>query len=221
MIELTFVVSSRAGISAKRAPLATALSVLKVAAFAFLTAMGSVLSGCAQQDEPEAQEEVVADVAAPSPEAAAVQEEEGTFGPEAPDFTLTDLSGKEVSLSALRGQVVVLNFWATWCPPCREEIPSFVKLQKELQKQGVQFVGVSLDEEGFEVVRPFAKEYKINYPLLVDEGWTVASRYGATEALPTTVLINRNGQIVATVPGMLTEDILRPMLDVLMAEDAA
>src|SRR5690554_3519895 len=83
---------------------------------------------------------------------------------EAPDFTLQTMDGEALTLSDLRGKVVVLNFWATWCPPCRYKIPYFIKFQEEFADD-VVFVGVSLDQNGWDAVRPFAEELGINYPL--------------------------------------------------------
>lgn len=138
----------------------------------------------------------------------------------APDFTLATLRGDTLRLSDLRGRIVVLNFWATWCAPCRIETPEFVALQEVFKNWGVQFVGLSVDEEGFDVVRPFAEAYGINYPVVVDDG-TVAARYEGITGYPTTYLINRRGEITHYMPGMLTQETLRPVLVELLEAEVA
>jgi cytochrome c biogenesis protein CcmG/thiol:disulfide interchange protein DsbE len=134
----------------------------------------------------------------------------------APDFTLARMNGERFRLSDHRGEVVVVNFWATWCPPCRQEIPIFVDLQTEYGDDGLTFVGISLDEEGFDVVRPFAQEMNINYPLMVDDG-TVANRYGGVRALPMSFVVAPDGTIAYVRPGYFPEAELReqviPLLD--------
>lgn len=129
----------------------------------------------------------------------------------APNFTLKEINGKSLTLSNLRGKVVVLNIWATWCPPCRHEIPDFIKLQKELGSKGLQIIGVSVDRKGVSVVRNFAKEHHMNYPVMVDNG-IVQQEYGPIKYVPTTFVINRQGYIEGYAPGMLTENILKPIL---------
>lgn len=133
---------------------------------------------------------------------------------DAPDFTLENMQGESFNLSDHFGKVIVLNIWATWCPPCREEIPDFIELQNEKGADKVQFVGVSVDREGWEVVRPFAKEFEINYPLVVDDG-TVRQLYGPFQGIPTTFIINKQGKVEYVAPGMLYKDILEPILDTL------
>jgi cytochrome c biogenesis protein CcmG/thiol:disulfide interchange protein DsbE len=118
----------------------------------------------------------------------------------APDFELDDASGKPVKLSEFRGQVVLLNFWATWCAPCRIEIPWFIEFQKTLQSRGLATLGVSLDEDGWDAVRPYIDEHKINYRVMVGND-DLAQQYGAT-SLPTTFLIDRSGRIAATHVGL-------------------
>lgn len=135
---------------------------------------------------------------------------------EAPDFALPTMDGETFRLSAHRGKVVVINFWATWCAPCREEIPMFVRLQRELGDDGLQFIGVSLDEEGFEVVRPFARWMEVNYPMVVDDG-TVAPQYGGIPTVPTTFVIGPEGQVHGYAPGLVTESVLRPQVEELLA----
>ena len=129
----------------------------------------------------------------------------------APDFTRATLKGGTFQLSEFQGKIVVLNFWATWCGPCREEIPDFIELQKEMSED-VQFVGVALDEEGVEVVRPFARKYDINYPIVVDDSGHVARKYGGVRALPTTYVINREGNIRYRTPGRVPKKILEDAL---------
>ena len=116
----------------------------------------------------------------------------------APAFTLTDLDGKSVSLAEFHGKVVVLDFWATWCPPCKREIPDFIDLQKEYGSQGVQIVGIALDEPG--KVQAFARQNGMNYPVLLGSD-EVSMRYGRIEGIPTTFIIDKSGKIVDTFEG--------------------
>lgn len=131
---------------------------------------------------------------------------------DAPDFTLNNMDGEAFTLSEHEGKVVVLNIWATWCPPCRKEIPDFIEIQKKMRDDGVLFVGVSVDKEGWQVVRPFAKEYGINYPLLVDDG-TIRQKYGPFRGIPTTFIINKKGKVEYVAPGMINREILQPALE--------
>jgi peroxiredoxin len=116
----------------------------------------------------------------------------------APAFTLNDIHGKSVSLADFKGKVVVLDFWATWCPPCRREIPDFVSIQKEYEERGVQIVGIALDE--LPKVQAFAKDNGMNYPVLMGDDGVVA-RYGGVEGIPTTFIIDRSGKIVERFEG--------------------
>ncbi len=124
------------------------------------------------------------------------------LGKAAPDFTLKTLDGKTLRLSDLRGKTVVLNFWATWCPPCKVELPWFVDLQKQYGSQGLEIVGISEDEGGKEKVAQFAKEMGVNYTIAVDDN-SVSTKYGDVEDLPTTFYINRDGKIVEYAMGLL------------------
>lgn len=134
---------------------------------------------------------------------------------EAPNFERPTMAGDTFRLSDQRGTIVVLNFWATWCGPCREEIPDFIKLQEEFADD-VQFVGISLDQGGFDAVRAYAEEMGINYPIVMDDG-AIARKFGGIPALPTTFVVGRDGIIKGYAPGMLTEDMLRPELETLIA----
>ncbi len=113
----------------------------------------------------------------------------------APDFSLTDVSGHPVHLSDYRGKVVILDFWATWCEPCKQEIPHFIDLESKYSAQGLQILGISMDDSE-PPVRDFQKQFKINYPLVVGSA-KLADQYGGILGLPITFVIDRNGQIVA------------------------
>ena len=123
----------------------------------------------------------------------------------APFFTSTDLEGKAFDLNVYKGKVLVLNFWATWCGPCRREIPDFIQLQDEYSASGLQVVGIALDEQGASIVKPFADKFKINYPVVVDAKSEVAAQYGQMNAIPVTIIVDRNGKIRSRQVGMRTK----------------
>lgn len=128
----------------------------------------------------------------------------------APDFLLADLDGNVMSFSAYEGQVVLLTFWGTWCGPCRQEIPDFIKLYDEFNNEGLEIVGIAIQSGGAESIKKFSDYYKINYPVLTDiegnESYKAFSDFGTisgvgTRAVPTTFLIDRGGYIVKTYRG--------------------
>jgi len=140
-----------------------------------------------------------------SPPSALQANTEDLRGKPSPDFSLMDVSGQTRNVSEWQGKVLVINFWATWCPPCLEEIPHFINLQDKYGHQGLQFVGIAL--EGVDEVLGFANEQGINYPLLVGEqeviklGVKLGNRIGG---LPYTVIIDRSGNINFVKKGPLS-----------------
>jgi peroxiredoxin len=119
----------------------------------------------------------------------------------APDFSLESLDGKTVRLSDLRGKAVLLNFWATWCGPCKIEMPWFVELQNQYAAQGLQIVGVAMDDASKEDIAKFAKDMGVNYPILIGKD-SVSDQYGGVPALPESFLIGRDGKIVDKILGL-------------------
>jgi len=137
----------------------------------------------------------------------------------ASEFALPDLAGKTRHLADWRGKVILLNFWATWCPPCRYEIPGFIRLQQRYGDQGLQIVGISIDNP--EAVARYWQEMKINYPLLLadDSTFNLMSAYGNRPgSLPYSVLIRRDGGIAATRLGIFEETALEKLIQPLLAE---
>lgn len=125
------------------------------------------------------------------------------IGEVAPDFTLADLSGNRVKLSDFREKVILLNFWATWCSGCNVEIPWFIEFQQNYRDRGLVVLGVSLDEEGWKVVKPYVDKKKMNYRVMIGNDQIVAL-YGGFKSVPTTMVIDRLGRIAAIhvgVPG--------------------
>ncbi len=112
---------------------------------------------------------------------------------EAPDFTLVNLDGKNVTLSDFRGKIIIVDFWATWCGPCKMEIPSFIKLQDDY-RDDVVVLGISLDQGGPKAVVPFAEKMKINYPIVYGNG-SVVQAYGGVRGIPTTFVIDKDFNI--------------------------
>lgn len=130
------------------------------------------------------------------------------------DFALPDLSGKTVRLSDYRGKVVLLNFWATWCGYCVREMPWFIEYADQFRSRGFEVIGVALDEEGWDVVRPFVEKMGVNYPVVVS-GWDLAFQYNAL-ALPTTWLIDRDGGKAGFHKGMVNREELRKEIEALL-----
>lgn len=118
----------------------------------------------------------------------------------APDFTLWSVSGSQVKLSDYAGDVVVLDFWATWCPPCKEMIPVLSRLHRKLADRGVTVLGVSLDREGAAVLEPFIMEMKIPYPVLMGDD-KVKRAFGGIATIPTLFIVDREGRLVRKLVG--------------------
>lgn len=123
-------------------------------------------------------------------------------GIEAPDFNLLTLDGQKVKLSDYRGKAVLLNFWATWCPPCKVEMPWFADLQKQYAKDGLVVLGVAMDDSEPSQIAKFASELGVNYTVLLGTD-KVSDDYGDVQYLPTTFFIGRNGAIVDKLTGLL------------------
>ena len=115
------------------------------------------------------------------------------------DFTVTDINGRKLSLSDYKGKVILLDFWATWCTPCRAEIPHFVEMQQKLGPQGFQVIGISMDDEA-KPVREFSRDYKINYPVALGDD-KLAQSFGGVLGLPVNFIIDRDGRIVGKYLG--------------------
>jgi len=134
----------------------------------------------------------------------------------APAWKLPDLAGREVSSDEFKGKVLVLDFWATWCAPCRTEIPGYLDLQRKEGKSGLVIVGVSLDQEGPDVVQRFVASQKITYPVVLGDDRMVEA-FGGLAAIPTTFIIDRNGTIrfrkVGAMPADKFEAVLKTFLE--------
>ena len=133
----------------------------------------------------------------------------------APAWQLKDVNGKDVSFDQFKEKVVVLDFWATWCAPCRSEIPGYVALQKKYAKAGLVIVGVSLDRQSPEVVKQFMIDQKINYPIVLGDE-KIVDAFGGVEAIPTTFIIDRHGTVryrkVGAMPAEAFEAVVTPFL---------
>jgi len=134
----------------------------------------------------------------------------------APDFTLKDIHGKALSLSSLRGKVVLINFWATWCPPCKAEMPSMNKIYHEMRAQGFEVIAVSTDNS-LSTVKDFLARNRLDFPVLFDENKAVSRQYRVF-SMPTTFLIDRNGMIVEKFYGEedWTDPAVRKKIDKLL-----
>ena len=148
---------------------------------------------------------------------AAVKDDKDRKG--APDFALKDVDGKVVRLSDFRGKVVLLDFWATWCGPCQVEIPWFIEFQRKHRGDGLEVVGVSMDDDGWTSVKPFVAEKGVNYRMVIGDDKTT-DQYGGVEALPTTFLIDREGRIASVHVGLSGKKEFEDALDKLLQTPA-
>lgn len=138
----------------------------------------------------------------------------------APDFTLDTLNGGKVTLSDLRGKIVLINFWATWCLPCREETPALEKSYEQYKDSGVVILGVNLtDQDIVSEIESFVQEFELTYPILLDRDGSVGFLY-QIKGLPTTFFINRDGIIrTVLVGGPMSETFIRSKIEALLQED--
>jgi peroxiredoxin len=132
-----------------------------------------------------------------------------------PDFTLKDSTGATVKLSDYRGKVVLLNFWATWCGPCKVEIPWFMDFQKNYKDRDFAVLGVSMDEDGWDSVKPYIEEHKMNYRVLLGND-EVSQLFGSIDSLPTTLIIDREGRIASMHLGLVAKSTYQKQIEQLL-----
>jgi peroxiredoxin len=187
--------------------------------FCLILVLTFIVAGCKKKEPEPVQQAAQAEVEAEEkPTKLAVDK----IPPEparetAPSFTLQDLNGKQVSLSDFKGKVVVLDFWATWCPPCVKEIPHFIELYEQYKDQGFAMVGISVDREGAGVVSSFAQKYSINYPVLMTDG-RIEKAYGDITSIPTTFVIDKAGNIRQKYVGYRDKAIFEADIKALLEE---
>jgi thiol-disulfide isomerase/thioredoxin len=143
----------------------------------------------------------------------------GTGAPDkpqtAPEFSLQDLSGKTVRLSDSAGRVRLIDFWATWCPPCREAIPDLNEMHAEYEKDGLSVIGISMDDDADKLVPPFVEKYRIRYTMLVGNE-EVADAFGGVFGLPTTILVDKNGNVADTWIGGIPKEVIEKRVRTLL-----
>jgi peroxiredoxin len=163
--------------------------------------------GCADAQQPKSA------VAKTPPAGAAV-------GQTAPDFELTDSTGKTAKLSEYRGKVVVLNFWATWCGPCKVEMPWFMDFERKYKDKGFAVLGVAMDEDGWQSVRPYLRDNKIDFRVLMFTE-KVAELYGGVEDLPQTLVLDQKGKVIAKHVGLVSKSTYENEIQRLLGVSAA
>jgi thiol-disulfide isomerase/thioredoxin len=135
----------------------------------------------------------------------------------APDFTLDTLTGNKIKMSLLKGEVVIVDFWASWCPPCRKEIPGFIKLYERYKSKGLEIVAISLDKISLEEMNSFVQQFGINYPVVMADN-KVSDAYGGIRAIPTTFMVDKKGLIRNKHIGYTTPEVFEEEIQKLLQE---
>jgi cytochrome c biogenesis protein CcmG/thiol:disulfide interchange protein DsbE len=135
----------------------------------------------------------------------------------APQFTLPDINGNQVSLSDFKGKVVILDFWTTWCGPCVKEVPHFIELYDKYKEQGFEMVGISLDQGGADDVKPFVEKMGVNYTMLIGSQ-DITKKYGGISSIPTTFVIDKAGKIQRKYVGYRDKTVFEKDIEALLVE---
>jgi peroxiredoxin len=151
---------------------------------------------------------------------AALSSGQNFVGKQAPEFDLSSVDGKPVKLSDYRGKAVLVNFWATWCGPCKIEMPWFVDLQNKYRDQGLQVIGISMDDEGKDQVKKFADQMGLNYVVVMGKD-SVGEAFGGVQGLPMSFYIGRDGKIVEAVSGLVSKSEIEDNIKKALATGAA
>jgi len=148
---------------------------------------------------------------------AEISENPGEEYPQAPEFTLEDLNGSKISLSDLSGKVVMMNVWATWCGPCKREIPDFIEAYEQYKDKGLEIIGISVDRISQNKVLQFTEKYKINYPVAMTTS-KLTKDYGPFPAIPVTIIIDKNRKIRYRQIGLVDKKFVENWFTKLIAE---
>jgi len=176
-----------------------------------------LLAGCSRKKSPRETREMQEPAAVAQKLQQETQAESPKWG-NAPDFTLAKLGGGQFTLSSLEGKVIIVNFWATYCPPCRQEIPDFVDLYEKYREDGLEIVGVSLDRGGESAVAAFVEILHVNYTIVFG-GQEVVEKYRGIEYIPTTFVIDRDGNIAKKYVGFKSKEVFEAEVKKLLAQN--
>ena len=182
-----------------------------------LTAVGLVaaLAGCSSEKSETKSEVDVADYPTQNADLKPVAERQP-----APEFAMKDADGNTVTVAGYKGKVVLLNFWATWCIPCRREMPWFEEFETKYKDRGFSVLGASMDSNGWEVVKPYITEHKLGYRIIVADT-QMAQLYAVEDALPTTFMIDRQGRIAAMHSGLVSKSTFAKQIEELLEDKNA
>ncbi len=186
--------------------------------FCLILVLTFIVAGCKKKEpEPQQQEQAKVEAEEKTTKPSGDKAPPGPGAKPAPSFTLQDLKGNQISLSDFQGKVVILDFWATWCPPCVKEIPHFIALYEQYKDRGFAIVGISVDRGGISVVKSFARKYQVNYPILMTDG-QVDKAYGGIPSIPTTFVIDSAGNIRRKYVGYREKAVFEADIKALLAE---